>query len=73
MDKNDSNKKPKLKQIVTESNVEHKTVSWEGIDKAMVTLDHVATINVKGETSNASKVDIPKSGEREICACAKQT
>ncbi len=68
MDNNDLNKKLKLKQSV----VEHKNLSWEGIDNGMPTVDNVTTINVNIVQSNTSKVDIPKSGERETCTHTKQ-
>ncbi len=58
MDKNNSNKKLKLKQRVAESNVEHDYLLWEGNDNRLATNDNVATTTVNIEQSNASKVGI---------------
>ncbi len=73
MDKNNLNKKPKLEQKVAESNVEHNNLLQEGIDNGMATDDNVTSTNVNIEQLNASKVNIPESGEMETCTHTKQT
>ncbi len=61
MDKNNSNKKPKLNKSLVESNVEHKNMSQQGIDIGTLTAENVSTTTNDIKQSNASRVDIPKS------------
>ncbi len=52
-----------MKQSLVETNVEHEHMSQENI----------ASTTGSVEQCNASRVDIPKSQERETCVYSKQT